>query len=607
MRNFGGTWRALQFAVPGSSCEARSRRRNTIPQVLGARVVRSRTFVVGSVSLASFSSTEGRRIMSAGSRRSTPYSSLGPAGAVSSQAPASSQNPDRTSRGQQGATVVKPGLNKQRTSEKRFCSGSWARAIRALVPVGSSSGPQPVNKAKPRLLTSSVCHARVRALEHAHAKCDHLLVRIDTLAHVGSDAYVTLADPTGGGLVGTLHAAVLEEHRAALQPGATLYLRNVTALSHVEQKVTGFRPSAVDAVHLSVHLSNVEAIFGICGSEDEKSAAVIEQRSLLEAYVESVRTPPARAHGNRNVLANQMFGNGPPRRPKPRPLGSSGVYNSRNANGFAQKPLSAPNRPAARALPVRSPAKRSAPAHVNMPVPQRPRPDRPVVPNPTPQGRPRYAGLHRPAQLQQRANSTNSVRTGRPNVPSTQAVVAQQISIGSDRRPEPATQTNAMAAVESMSEDQLDNILGEVDLDAVISASGFSQALTQPSTQPPSAYKSPKPQARPQDSAQVLSRAPAPSPAQGPTPRHGQPGQASITPNARPANPDPVADPGSTPEKDTSVTPVEYSDRRPANDARQSQRDGPSPPEDANPLSAVDDEMIDSLLNGLDGDDFTDI
>lgn len=133
-------------------------------------------------------------------------------------------------------------------------------------------------------IPSSIALLRRNALSNEFMKLAMLPVLIDSLVYVGKDASVVLRDPTGH-VRGTIHADVFVERKGMLDRGVVLLLNGVSALAYLEES-RGFR-GGEDFVHLSVQACHVSNVFKGGSSVPEARASF----SLLDDYEPQARRP----------------------------------------------------------------------------------------------------------------------------------------------------------------------------------------------------------------------------------------------------------------------------------------------------------------------------
>lgn len=133
-------------------------------------------------------------------------------------------------------------------------------------------------------IPSSIALLRRNALSNDYTKLPMLPVLIDALTPVGKDASARLRDPTGA-IGATLHAGVFAARKDAVHVGAVLLLHQVAAIYYLDER-RGFR-APTDAVHLSIQAAHVVALFRAT------PGAPLKNTPLLETYEEQARFPPA--------------------------------------------------------------------------------------------------------------------------------------------------------------------------------------------------------------------------------------------------------------------------------------------------------------------------
>lgn len=356
--------------------------------------------------------------MSGGEFRPTPYKIPGPAGI----APGQHQSP-------KGTPTASPQPTPPRNTA-RFTTTHWLSAIRLVQ----------------HPLRASVALVRSLALSRDVRKTPTLVVRLDSLVHVGKDASATLSDPTGD-IVATFHNNVFLEHAEDIHVGAVIVLRDVVALAAFSRAATGFRSDAHTAVHMSVTAGNIKHVVSLRdGLSSSNAQEIPTPDQLLESYSTEAKHPV------------------PPRkRPSnPRPRGLSDPPSSHNTRRAApqhrQNPEQGRHAPPQKRPPSRLPHQQTRPS-------QRPRfaqeatnPSRAVV------------GTAQPGQLPGASNMPppREVAT-RPSRPVPQQMLSKPVGV---------------SAVTSVTDDMLDELLNDIDIDAAIAASGRQESQL-PECDPP--------------------------------------------------------------------------------------------------------------------------
>lgn len=353
----------------------------------------------------------------------TPYSIPGPAGLP---------------RGAPRAAAATPAA--PRPANTRFATPTWAAALAGL---------------RPPLITS-LALLRARALAGDPSKAPALPVLLAALTRVGKDAVVTLADPTAA-LPATLHAAALEEHGSALRPGAVLVLTDVCAAAAPrDRRASGFRQDRAAGVEMSVHPSNITSVV-----EPDADAAAPPPADPLLAYTPDARAPlplPPRSPSysykrpRTHLQASPM-----------RTGGSGGV----DARGLRVR----------RAAPPR-PAPRPAPRNQRPPRPRAP----PVVSDEALDDllcdvdiEAAIAASGRATQTTVPATSAAAATSTAPTAAvSATAVAASAAGSSSATATGIAAPSRAAAPASVGFGDDDDDLLGDIDIDAMVAASGRS-------------------------------------------------------------------------------------------------------------------------------------
>lgn len=309
------------------------------------------------------------------------------------------------------------GASVKDTRDRRFYSAPWQAMLKHL-------GVHPCGDSK---LDSSVALLRSYALGGRFDKVPRLAVRLDDLSYVAKDASVMLSDPTGS-ICATIHAEVFASHKNQIEAGSVLVLKHVAALAYYERRSAGFRLNAEASLHVSIQPSNIELLCPISNDPVPHSTLLVSPPPLQTSYAPLALSPP--------VLATRMT----------------------------------PRRARSTSLPVR----------------------RPLHPRPASAAR---------TQTDQRFGSSNGIMQPgihsqhRPNV--SNSVSHKNISQGNAQHPShkrrnpghnhwqpqpppqrskyqrsvpPSPPRPTSSSVVNLTEDQLDNLLGDVDIDAVIAA-----------------------------------------------------------------------------------------------------------------------------------------
>lgn len=312
----------------------------------------------------------------------------------------------------------------------------------------------------PELLSSSIALIKSNAFRGDFQRL-RLAVRVEKMHFVGLNASVTLADPTGT-IVATVLAEVFEDRKCGIQEGAVLMLDGVTALMYPERKPAGFYINLDAALHMSIQSSNIVHIFS------ESDELDIERKELVIPYSEqALRLPNADQETLRKQRSVVLDASDPPPSVQLRPNSAVGEqFRSNNPRGNAYYRGNGYNR--------------------RMRTPQRPS----------------YSNNYRRNPVQQRGReadgTTSSYASGqhgrnRPqhrnsNVPPNQnwnkRPADRHAAPISRPKQRPRSITNSQQycapssnkSTETLTDDQLDDLLGSVDIDAAIAAA------TQPKT-----------------------------------------------------------------------------------------------------------------------------
>lgn len=418
------------------------------------------------------------------------------------------------------------------TQPDRFSVLSWSEMRRSLSlpPYG------------PQRLSASLALLRRNALLNFRHKLSNLPVIVDSLHWVGHDASVNLIDPTTS-MSATIYATVFASYpNTPIRAGTVLVLKDVIAFAYSNRSV-GFRADPSSAVHLNIRPPHIEAVIPVpeAPTPPQSSSSSLTNPSVL--YTSFAFAPPM-----------------PPVRPRRPPSFNPQHRPNSSLPQPPTKPLVPHNRQpqppsAAHKAPFVPPSrKRQFP---NAAFPQK---DQLATKRRPPA--PQFSAVPAPA--------TQSPISSVPVPPSGNSAALHQPS----RSPSEPT---VMAA---MSDEHLDSILGDFDLDAAIAAHEKSvpsnQHIAPVSLQP-------KPTA---DTGGQTKRKPSGEPTLNSFATHqGKTKSNNSTSAPTRAPSDPVAPRSSGDIGDTGE-----------------QAKNSSAPHV--PLSAVDDDMIQSLFDGLDASDF---
>lgn len=365
-----------------------------------------------------------------------PYQIPGPAGGPSYATPSQARN----------APAAKS------EAARRFRQPAWQVLLSQIFapPYGNNS------------LTSSIALLRANALSHRFTRLPRIPILLGSLSWVGRDASVTLLDPTGT-IRATIHAAVFEEHRTGIEPGSAMLLDGVAAVCHAERRPSGFKVDQDEGLHVSVQPCHVKAVIPV--GADMPASPLRHASDPKDSYNTAVLSPPiVRRPSTR--LARRPQPTRAPLRPRAEPANiqrnrrpdyGRGQYASRGASGFKGRPYGqrrsppggmqrspgaghAVKRPYTNVVPPLPAVRR----HGMQPLPKRPAPNQRGVDH-----------FQQPVMLPR-----NSGPRGAPSVNSS------------------APATSNCTGLNSLTEDQLDSLLGDFDVDAVIAASGKSQSVS---------------------------------------------------------------------------------------------------------------------------------
>lgn len=531
---------------------------------------------------------------------SLPYHIPGPAGFGISPVPNRSALGSRTSTGNGATGSLAPSDAENRITEngaavaraRPFDTPAWHALLRTyeLRPYGSE------------FLASSVALVKNNAMSGVFTK-SRLAVRVERLSFVGKDASVTLADPTGA-VVGTMLAEIFADRKSGVEEGAVLMLKGIAAIMYPERRVTGFRANLNEAMHISVQSANIERVFA--ASDDSKlprkfgilpyrAEAMVEpkitqqalrrQRSSAITPVRPLtRTPirPGSGHPGTSPLPNNGRPYSSPRgrsfetsrgRPQ-RPYGS-GSYG--RPNGAPYNSDSPPHQQGMqygrgggyRGRPRGGMYNRggSVRPHGDFPHGQEP-PRRVGQPASHHQSYPRFNNPNLPQSNRHIVKRPNAQQIQSPR-PSQRPRYESQ-----DKNPPLQSCPTDSNAADVLTDDQLDNLLGSMDIDAAIAAATQS---TSPQGKENTLNESAQNSNLPLASSQQEKEATA------------------STENAASASRS-TTQPTSAPEPSTQA---------PATDKG---TDGVQSVQAVQPgkgIGAIDDSMLDSLLDGLDSSDFT--
>lgn len=382
-------------------------------------------------------------------------------------------------------------------------------------------------------LEASLVLLRRNALLNFRHKLSNLPVLVDSLHWVGHDASVTLRDPTAS-MSATIYATVFADYaKSPIRVGTALILQDVIAFAYSNRSV-GFRADPLAAVHLNIRPAHIQTIISI--------------PDLLPLQ-NSLQTPPPRPSDLYTPFAFS------PQMPPIR---------ARRTVPTTPQHLPAPQATSRPLLPHNSLPTSTHPKHAAPFVP--PSRKRPLTPHPA---NPARNPLVVNQPLSKRAMlPVSGPMTSNHNVPSN------------------STALKNSAIMSGLTDDHLDSILGDLDLEAVIAAHEKSQPGEKIST----------------TIANTLE-----------TSKHHTQQKLSLNTESKPSQPQLIV----PPLVKSSEAPPVNSEHTPLNATVQCL----SPSKDCNipnstaesesvavvsrdPFSAVDDDMIQSLFDGLDASDF---
>lgn len=414
----------------------------------------------------------------------------------------------------------------------------------------------------PNYLNASLAVLRCNALARAQHKLHVLPVLVESLTWVGRDASVILRDPTAT-LRATVHATVFSENPDfVIRVGTVLVLDEVVAFAY-SNRPSGIRINVSASLHLNIRPHHIQHVFP---PSHQPATSAASSSASTSTSVPSRLANPADAY--------TLFAKAPPLPKLPQPTVD-----------VARSPE-----------PMR-------PAHARPHTPIRP-PSRPLRPhNPHPSHSP-HQHPPLPAVRKRPFSNPNSYPHKRNTTQSPYHPSRPLSSASSARLP---AQANAVSAI---TDDHLDSLLGDFDMDAVIAAHGKSQSQlqSQPQSQPqPSptldVTSLPPPQPPPPPAASQLTQT-IPQPqasrslylATAPTataPTAASPQPMDVVPKQPPLEPEKASTQPAPSLTPTTAAPISQPPA-PANNAITQSAS----------LSGVDDAMIESLFDGLDASDF---
>lgn len=416
----------------------------------------------------------------------------------------------------------------------RFSVLSWSEMRRSLSlpPHGSQR------------LSSSLALLRRNALLNFRHKLSKLPVIVDSLHWVGHDASVNLVDPTTS-MSATIYATVFASYpNTPIRAGTVLILKEAIAFAYSNRSV-GFRADPSSAVHLNIRLPHIEAVIPVpeaATPQQPSSCSLADPSTIYSSFAFAPPMPPIR-----------------PRRPP-----------SFNSSHLPSNPSIIPQPPTRPLVPHNRHPQPPRAAHKAPFIPpsrKRQFPNTNTPPNDLPTAK------KRPASHQ---FSSSPVPTG-PSLIFPKPIVSSGIPITPHQPLRTQSGPTVMAA---MSDEHLDSILGDFDLDAAIAAHEKSV----PSNEHASSVSL---QSTPFGSVGAQTKQNSqgePAPVSFPAHRHETNDNDSSLATARANSNPPVPRPSenfisSVGQATSSSTPHV-------------------------PLSAVDDDMIQNLFDGLDASDF---
>lgn len=276
---------------------------------------------------------------------------------------------------------------------------------------------------------------------------------LTSLTPLGRDATVIIRDPTAA-LRATVHEEVLRKHGRSLREGAVLLMDNVVALSSDQRKRAGYRLDVLSDVHASIGPDSVIRVFTPC--DISPSTRTLSQQSQQLRHQQQKKQQQQQQHQGPDPSAAYSAN---ARNPPPLPL-------QPHRQSTARVPLSTVT--SSTAL-KRTPERQSGPS-LKRPAYQNDAHMRPPI-GPPPRsalGPPRRPGLYRPgAPLLPAFQRPGG--TGAPGPTVSQAMAVSTVT--------PTPISNPSTAASRLSDEQLDSLLGEVDVDALIAASGKANAV----------------------------------------------------------------------------------------------------------------------------------
>lgn len=537
-----------------------------------------------------------------GRQSALPYHIPGPAGFGFGQAGA------RTG---VDATASQAVRHETRERARPFDTRAWHALLRAcsLRPYGSG------------VLSSSVALVQSEALRQEAIETARLAVRVEKMSWAGKDAVVTLADPTGS-IGGTVLCEVFSDRKCVIEEGSVLLLKNVTVQYYRDRSQKGFHADETVELQVSVRRKNIERIFGEVDEGPELprkegvlpySENALKPPKVNKKAIRRLSLPTPVRPGSRAPSRGHPQHQGRPQASPPANNYGGGPYGGGRPGNQWSTPQRTPPVPRQGLHPPPTPVSRpnvslsfwfflfaltehrlltnafffvfsilQSNSH-NLPQHQQPfkRPGSRPLQSARPAQRPRY-----------QASPAHASGPQSPFVP-TQPTVPTQPAV-------PAQNT----AADTMTDDQLDSLLGNVDIDAVIAAATQTQSATQTHA-PAEAIIDVDAGDDAVPSADSLAIAGSPSPSPGvsqvqvrpppPLPRSGR--RATAGGGASQGSNEVTPQPASQPE--ASITAGQAAPNTSGAPAPNAESVGKS-----TEIGAMDDSMLDSLLDGLDDDDF---
>ncbi len=390
-----------------------------------------------------------------GMQSSLPYPIPGPAGVFSSTR-SGSEGCAGTERSLVDTTTRKPRARSSGSNSlKSFDTTGWHALLLAydLRPYG------------PDLLSSSIALIKSNAFRGNFQRL-RLAVRVEKMHFVGKNASVTLADPTGT-IVATVLAEVFEDRKCGVQEGAVLMLESVTAIMYPERKPAGFYINLDAALHMSIQSSNIVHVFS------EADELEVERKELIMSYSEeALRLPNADQQTLRKQRSVVFDAGESSVSAQPRPISGYNEQSRSDNRGVSgnyryskQQPYNSRMRPPQRSSNTDpygrntvQERRRDIQGNAQNQAYRRPNPYRPF--------------------RREFDNPSNQCRNKRPAEQQGAPILRPSQRPRSFNNSQASPAPNKVKPTETLTDDQLDDLLGSVDIDAAIAAA------TQPTTTP---------------------------------------------------------------------------------------------------------------------------